>query len=59
MNDFSARPKIVNKKGKYREEQEEGKKTQNLMYDKRVIRGNTYASITLSKSSDPLLVEKH
>jgi len=31
----------------------------NLMHDKRVIRGNTYASITLSKSTDPVLVEKH
>lgn len=57
MTDFSARPKVIAKKGKYREEKEL-KGTQNLMYDRRVIRGNTYASITLSKSSDPLLVEK-
>ena len=52
----------MGKKGKYRDEEEikerEKRQQMNLMYDKRVIRGNTYASITLSKSSDPLLVEK-
>ena len=43
-NEFSAKPRVIENKSKYRNE-EEKKIYQNLMHEKRVIRGNTYARV--------------
>eukprot|EP00331_Platyophrya_macrostoma_P017185 CAMPEP_0176474214 /NCGR_PEP_ID=MMETSP0127-20121128/42852_1 /TAXON_ID=938130 /ORGANISM="Platyophrya macrostoma, Strain WH" /LENGTH=140 /DNA_ID=CAMNT_0017869525 /DNA_START=19 /DNA_END=437 /DNA_ORIENTATION=- len=46
--DFEAQPRVVKARTKYRDAQDENFQpipTQNLMFDKRVVRGNTYAAI--------------
>jgi hypothetical protein len=55
---FAARPRVVNQKSKSaREEEEEeevGFQMNNIMWDRRVVRGNTYASIVASKTIEPI-----
>ncbi|KAL4437850.1 hypothetical protein ABPG74_001021 [Tetrahymena malaccensis] len=52
---FAAKPKVVNPRSKYREpvqEDEDPERVQNLMFEKRVVRGNTYARIITSKDNE-------
>jgi hypothetical protein len=46
---YSSQPHAAPQKAKYREKQPHG----NMMYDRRIIRGNTYALHTLPASSQP------
>lgn len=39
---FEAAPKVVQNKAKYKEEDDEERLALNIMYDKRVFRGNTH-----------------
>ncbi len=48
--DFAAKPKVTALKPKYREREEIGNDTLNLMNDPRVVRGNTYAAIVTNKN---------
>ncbi|KRW98192.1 hypothetical protein PPERSA_03394 [Pseudocohnilembus persalinus] len=55
--DFQAKPRVLKPKSKYREQQyneeePENIQFQNMMFDKRVVRGNTYAAIVTSKNPD-------
>ncbi|XP_075453876.1 radial spoke head protein 3 homolog isoform X2 [Ascaphus truei] len=60
---FSSRPRVVQTRRKYREIQlpmiEESYNFGNIMFDRRVVRGNTYAQQTLPLSSQPDPVELH
>eukprot|EP00825_Cyclidium_porcatum_P042694 TRINITY_DN589_c0_g1_i13.p3 TRINITY_DN589_c0_g1~~TRINITY_DN589_c0_g1_i13.p3 ORF type:complete len:113 (-),score=41.71 TRINITY_DN589_c0_g1_i13:66-404(-) len=52
--DFQAQPKVVKPRTKYKEpeEEEQGKALfANLMFDKRVVRGNTYACLLYTSPS--------
>lgn len=53
---YTSQPRAVSKREKYRDQSEYG----NIMYDKRIVRGNTYALHTLPASSqpDPLEVQR-
>lgn len=59
---FAARPQVVRKPAKYRDPYREYIKVapQNIMYDRRVVRGNTFAALVIpvNMQPDPALVEK-
>jgi len=59
---FAARPQVVKPKRKYRDPYREFVKVapQNLMYDRRVVRGNTFAALVIpvNMQPDPALIEK-
>jgi len=59
---FAARPALVRPKRKYRDPYREFVKVapQNLMYDRRVVRGNTFAALVIpvNMQPDPALIEK-
>ena len=58
---FSAKPQVIRQK-RYRDPYREYVKVapQNLMYDRRVVRGNTFAALVIpvNMQPDPALVEK-
>lgn len=58
---FASQPRAVQQRKKYKEQwvtpQEEFNQYGNIMYDRRVIRGNTYALNTLPASSQPDPIE--
>ncbi|XP_071775223.1 radial spoke head protein 3 homolog [Centroberyx gerrardi] len=60
---FSSRPRPVQNRSKYREpnsEQNDGQSTYgNIMYDRRVVRGNTYAQQIIPTAAQPEPAEIH
>lgn len=54
--EFSAKPKVLKPRAKYREpnvdEENYQDKFNNMMFDKRIVRGNTYAPIVTSKNTE-------
>ncbi|XP_041952237.1 radial spoke head protein 3 homolog [Alosa sapidissima] len=57
---FSSRPRPVQNRSKYREraaDQDDGPSFGNIMYDRRVVRGNTYAQHVLPTTAQPDPVE--
>ena len=58
---FAARPQVVKQK-KFRDPYREYVKVapQNIMYDRRVVRGNTFAALVIpvNMQPDPALIEK-
>ena len=50
---FEAAPKVVHNKPKYKDEEEEERLALNIMYDKRVFRGNTHNMNILEKNLTP------
>jgi hypothetical protein len=58
---FAAKPQVVKQK-RYRDPYREYVKVapQNIMYDRRVVRGNTFAALVIpvNMQPDPALIEK-
>ncbi len=59
---FASQPRAVQQRRKYRDpvgmnEQDAGVSYGNIMYDRRIIRGNTYAQHTLPTSAQPDPIE--
>ncbi|EGR32022.1 hypothetical protein IMG5_098580 [Ichthyophthirius multifiliis] len=50
--DFSAKPKLIQPHQKYRENLNDNDQFQNLMFEKRVVRGNTYARVVSSRDDE-------
>ena len=48
--DFSAEPKVINNRPKYRKKDFERFDGTNLMNDPRIVRGNTYAAIIVNRN---------
>eukprot|EP00743_Colponemidia_sp_Colp-15_P000389 GILK01000447.1.p1 GENE.GILK01000447.1~~GILK01000447.1.p1 ORF type:complete len:406 (-),score=110.30 GILK01000447.1:257-1474(-) len=58
---FSAQPRVVRSRKKYRDpQQEDAFAPSNIMYDKRVVRGNTYAAMVIPAHAqpDPIQMER-
>lgn len=61
---FSSQPRAVHQRKKYRYEQDQNEEAEsffgNIMYDRRIVRGNTYAQHTLPATAqpDPLEIQK-
>mmetsp|Transcript_10760 Transcript_10760/g.23721 ORF Transcript_10760/g.23721 Transcript_10760/m.23721 type:complete len:460 (-) Transcript_10760:343-1722(-) len=58
MQSFSAQPRAVGSRPKYRADEYDDQNSTNLMYDKRVVRGNTYAALVMPQQPDPRELEK-
>lgn len=62
---FASQPRAVGQRKKYRPAQQQGDEASqqlgNIMYDKRIVRGNTYAQHTLPASAqpDPIEIQRH
>lgn len=55
---FEAAPRVVESRSKYREEDDEERLALNIMYDKRVFRGNTHNMNVLSQNLTPAQQEE-
>lgn len=55
---FEAAPRVVESRSKYRDEDEEERLALNIMYDKRVFRGNTHNMNMISKNMTPAQQEE-
>ena len=55
---FEAAPRVVESRSKFREEDDEERLALNIMYDKRVFRGNTHNMTNLAKNMTPAQQEE-
>jgi radial spoke head protein 3 len=55
---FEAMPRVVESRQKYREEDDEDRLALNIMYDKRVFRGNTHNMTMVTKNLTPVQQEE-
>jgi radial spoke head protein 3 len=57
VQQFASMPQAVGSRGKYRDPNDSQKLTANIMYDRRVVRGNTYAAV-VQPEQDTLEIQK-
>jgi radial spoke head protein 3 len=57
VQQFASMPQAVGSRGKYRDPNDSQKFTANIMYDRRVVRGNTYAAV-VQPEQDTLEIQK-
>lgn len=55
---FEAAPRVVDSRSKYRDEDDEERLALNIMYDKRVFRGNTHGMNIITKNMTPAQQEE-